>query len=402
MDSSRLDQRLKSVRSLGKGKFESYRKMFDSTDKINNNNEKNDNKMKTINETTNNKNINKNSLQGILEDANEKFYDDKELEDMQKKDILQLPYTDDEKSSHLLKNKNNSKFGIYSKNTDNMYQNKSYSVDIDESFEKKNSKQLVKNMNPINDFNNKKNDKPKEDVCKNEDDIIDYKVKDKKNYFENRIINSNDGKNSNLVAHKQLSKSCNFNEEIFKINPNIKASVNFLPKPEYVVMDDIDLSDTSYDDDDDDDDESEDNTIDVSIDDTKNNVKNEITDKNVQPLLSTRPPPKPKRTFEHEIYMTFKLDLNKAFSTNLPDFNDLSIDSPANKNSMGNNKTVVNDHIYESLGSVQNFMSSTLNDNIIKKENKINEQSPQLSRSSNQSSNQDINDNKGSNTKLKV
>jgi hypothetical protein len=255
-------------------------------------------------------------------------------------------------------------------------------------------------MGPISDFDTKKNKKCEEDVCKQEDDFIDYKVKEKKNYFENRIKNIDNGKNSNLGKSKQLSKSCNFNEEIFKINPNIKASVNYLPKPEYVVIDDIELSDTSYDDDADDDEESADNTIDVSIGDTLNNVKKEITVKNVEsqdlkPEILSTPPPKPKRTFEHEIYMTFKLDLNKAFSTNLPDYNDLNIDSPKNKNSIGSNKT---DHIYESLGSVPNFMNSTLNDNVFKKENKIKEEElPKLSRSSNQ-----LKIKKIFNTKLKV
>ena len=409
-NSSRLDQRLKSVRCLGKGKFESYRKMFDLTDKTNNNNnEKNDYKINTINETTNNKNINKKFLKGISEDVNEQFYDDKVLDEMQKNDILQLPYTDDEKSSHL----KNSKFGIYSKNNDKMNQTKNLSFDIHDSLNKKNSKLSIKNMDLTSDSNSHKNDKFEENSGKKED-FIDFKVKDKKNYFENRLKNLDDAKNSNLVTAKNrnLSKSCNFNEDIYKINPNIKASVNNLPQPEYVLMDDIELSDTSYDDDeddndDDDDDESDGNTIDMTIGDSQNNVKN-IELNNFKNDQNTKTPPKPppkkpNRTFEHDIYTTFKLDLNKAFSTNLPDFNELNIDSPPkNKSSIGSNKTLVNDHIYESLGSVQNFMNNSLNDSVLKKEKKINDESLKLSRSSNQSSNQDLNSKKGFNTKLKV
>ena len=380
------------------------------------------------------KNINKTFLKGIAEDANSEFYDDKELDQMEEKEILQLPYTDDEKSSHLL-SKTTSKFGIYSKNSDNRgpLPNQLFSADLEQVLKKNNSKTSSANSNssvsrPSNvninlnisksKLNNNYDNKLKED---DEDEVDNSSkpvtnnnnnvgVKDKKSYFENKITKfSDNNEKSNLTKNKNLSKSCNFNDGIFNKNLNTTANISQLPKPEYVIIDDIELSDTSYDEDDDDDDEDDNddknesgNTMDKIFDkkdasttDCVNNNNNNHVNQNEKtnesavqdPLV---PPPKPKRTFEHDIYTTFKLDLNKAFSTELTDFDALNLDHPSKVNSpVGNN-----DHIYESLSPFQNFTNNNSN---YKNENKLareRDEAPSLIRTSNQSSNKPLSNKK--------
>jgi hypothetical protein len=375
---SRLDKRLKSVRSLPNGKFEFYRKMFDK-------NKENEEKIK--------KNV---------FTKNDDFYEDDELEELKKNDILQLPYTDDEKSSHLLQTtKNNgSKFGIYSsKIDDKIKKTQRYSLNID-SYSKS-----IENYKPklitVLDENN--NDKIVEDPKPAVQEEI-KKVKDKKDFFEKRMsVLHDDVKITNLVKNKNLSKSCNFNKELFESNIKIQ-------KPVYVDFDDIDLSDTSYDD------ESDNNSVkqnnnkindhsdlyskpikimnkDEDGQDSSDDSKNQYDAK--KPPL---PPPKPKRTFEHDIYVKFKIDLNKTFDTSTLVFDTFNNESPPKLTSLGG-KSIASEHIYETLGSVQQFVTKLDSDDFVTRENnnKFGDSdsfgataSPALSRSSNQSQQDNI------------
>ena len=403
---------LKSVRSLPKGRFDIYRKMFDAND---NNSNKNghSNKVDKINGKLSKSNgsigcktnnYNTNSLNDITED----FYSDEELEKMEKKDILQLPYTDDEKSSHLRNtklnqncNNNASKFGIYSK-TSNIVLPNQRNIDDSKSVVSFNSKTkltTVPDPDQANDTNNKSEAKSITSLNKTDKSDLDsetVKVKDKKEFFERQISNIVfTTTTTNLVTRKNLSKSCNFNKEIFQnriINPNINAKG---PKPEYLVIDDIELSDTSFEDEsENDEDSSSDNQITEEINNIVNNNnlnddKSKFSDE-LKIVIPPIPPPKPKRTFEHDIYTTFKLDLNKAFSTNIPEFDSFNMESPSKSV-----KSAPNDHIYESLGPFQNYIKNNFdqNDNIDKKNTfddnrspgkQSDFESPLLSRSSNQ------------------
>jgi hypothetical protein len=211
MNDSCFDKRMKSVRGLPKGDFQTYRQIFDTKTKFHY--EKQDilngvkHRLKLIHKTEN---------------------------------ILQLPYTDDEKTTHLKMTPSstplNKSFDYMSEEKpDTSNYEKTLSVASDEVAYENNNKQKCDSPK-YELLSDAHSDAVQIIFCddKVQNEQISYRQPDNQasKNDDKKELNNND---SNLLRLKELSKSCNLNSTL-----------------KFVQIDDIDLSDESFEDENDD------------------------------------------------------------------------------------------------------------------------------------------------------
>jgi hypothetical protein len=369
--SKTFDKRFQSVRRPPQGQFNKYRQMFDALTK------RTTTKDKSHNENTSTTNLNKNPINSASHnynnistkndinqnDVNHLISTTKLINSNSNNLIMNMPYTDDEKSNHIYKSTflnclNNKNTNNYS-NT-NLY----YTLDKMENLEEydkkisKNSKifegisdetnkllnNLCTNNRQIAEFFEKPStsstspskmnvykavpyhltndiDLTKNDIYEAtyEDSIVTttttnscFSTLNKYNKNNNNVINSSPtcSSNSFSIYPTETRKYDNYDN----LNTYCKMTNN---ESNYFELDDVEFSDDSYENgsyDDDDEEQEQESNIDYDgdEDDNVNDINTSITD-----LTNVAvPPPKPVRTFEHDVYINSKDSQPSIISNN--------------------------------------------------------------------------------------
>ena len=352
--SKTFDKRFQSVRRPPQGQFNKYRQMFDALtkrtstkDKSNhneNNNNLNENLITSMPHNTYNTDIsNRNNLN--QNDVNHLISTTKlNLNSNKNNIIMNMPYTDDQKSNHIYKTNLFSSLNNTNMNANN-YGNLYYTLDKMDNLEEynhvsnKNSKifegisdetnkllnNLCTNNKQIAEFFEKPSTSAStspskmnvykavpyhltNDIDLTKNDIYEATYEDSiittttnscsstLNKYNNNMINSSPTSSSNSFSIYPTDNKKYDNYD--NLNTYCKMTNN---ESNYFELDDVEFSDDSYEDGsfDEDEDEEESN---VDYDGDEDDVTTSITD-----LTNVAvPPPKPIRTFEHDVYVNSK------------------------------------------------------------------------------------------------
>ena len=408
--SSRFEHRKPSVRSLPKGQFDKYRQMFDTMLGRNDKSKKTSNEkqkshlntatqVKIINEEINENTLSKSSsltsrfvnssTQTIETDENE--FNQKEMSLVEDEDIKNLIG-----NITSIKNQDNDQFLDLQLLNDDKFQmiqnaeNKGLfkteeDLDIDLSG--------INDLNSIFDGISSETNSILKNLCVKNKQIakflgktnttsISYKSDINYKLFPIEIDKLDDDKDSgirvvnNLTSNKSNSSSLKFNDEISEAS---KSSMEYLEsingsltrtsegsrclaevgytsssgiaETNYLDIDEVEFSDESYD--------TDENCVDEAKFDADNLSYSRHSNTIYGTYLKQLPPPKPARTFEHDLYVESK-QLNTSYLANFTYKLDIDIDD-VTENKTSTINSIESEHIYEPLSLVSDKYLSGMN-----------------------------------------
>lgn len=223
---------------------------------------------------------------------------------------------------------------------------------------------LIEKIEPKIIIYEKRNSLKNEKLAQPEADLNEKEENFANNLSESGITTESSDKTSLKTTTEDLNDTQSSRSA--KIAASTLKSMKKMPahacETSYFELDDVEFSDESYDPDDDgfndsdtDDDDEEEEEFDGEYFTNESNrrlsevplyklkLNNLLRKANSENKIPSPAPPKPKRTFEHDIYVNSKT-FSKSFTKNN------GVETKSN-----NNNNVVNEHIYEALPSVKEF-----------------------------------------------